>query len=553
MSIEPMQSGASWRSLLFAATLALSASPSWAQLEEVLFEDSFEALVALSPEDEAARFLTQATFGPKRELIAPLVSQGYDAWITQQIALTPSLHRPLTVSYPPPIFQNQRQQAWWDHAVNAPDQLRQRVAFALSEILVTSDRSDALVNLPEMLADYYDILVRNALGNYRQLLQEVSLSPAMGLYLSHLGNDKPDAATGRRPDENYAREIMQLFTIGLWQLNQDGTPVLNQGQQIPTYSQSDIEGLARVFTGFTFANSNSFEFPNFGELGPMEAFEDHHDTDAKTIVTGAQLPAGQTALADLNDALDVLFNHPNVGPFLSRRLIQRLVTSNPTPGYIQRVAQVFNNNGSGVRGDLAATVRAILLDPEAREGYLQEPDSFGKLREPILRVSALWRAFDAAPDNGVYGFWNAENSFAQAALRSPSVFNFFLPDYQPPGELLARNLVAPEFQIQTESSGINMINGFDGLDSIVGRWYVNSGFGDAGTIRNNFERELPLLSDSAALVDHLNHLLMYGTMSDEMAAVLVNYVDNSGNLAPRQRIANTVFLVVTSAEYAVQR
>ena len=320
---------------------------------------------------EAVQLLQQATFGVEANDIDAVIAQRQEGWIDSQMTLPPSLHLPFVQSVPPPQFQFQlqadRADIWFRHALGADDQLRQRVAFALSEIMVASQLG-ALNDAPFALADYYDILVRNAFGNYRDLIEEVTLSPAMGVYLSMLGNQKPNLALNIRPDENYARELMQLFSIGLVELNTDGSNVLVGGQAVPTYDQAIIEGFAHVFTGWTWAGSPSFEQARAtqqNQVVPMQLYEAFHDTGAKTLLNGTTLPPGQGGMQDLNAALDNIFNHPNVGPFIAVRLIQRLVTSNPSPGYVQRVAQTFDNNGSGVRGDLGAVVKAILLDDEA--------------------------------------------------------------------------------------------------------------------------------------------------------------------------------------------
>jgi uncharacterized protein (DUF1800 family) len=345
---------------------------------------------------DAARFLTQATFGPTLADIDALAVDGsFDAWLDAQRALPPSLQLPYlreqraagTV-----LNRNHRMEAWWRNALTAPDQLRQRMAFALSEILVVSDEDPVLGIRPEGVAYYYDLLTQHALGNYRELLEAVTLSPAMAHYLSMFGNRRPDPSIGLRADENYARELMQLFTVGLVELNPDGTPRLGgDGKTLPTYSQADIENLARVFTGWSWVADGFWtNAPNW--TAPLQPDARYHDSDAKTIIGGARIPAGLDARAELERALDTLFAHDNLGPFLGQQLIQRLVTSNPSPAYVARVAAVFDDNGRGERGDLYAVARAILLDPEARDGHRSAPRTFGKLREPLLRVSALWRA-----------------------------------------------------------------------------------------------------------------------------------------------------------------
>ena len=329
------------------------------------------------------------------------------------------------------------------------DQLRQRVAWALSQILVTSQVS--LANrYPFGLADYYDMLAHHAFGDFRQLIEEVTLHPMMGVYLSMLGNRKPNAELNIRPDENYARELMQLFTIGLVELNADGTPKLDaHNQPIPTYDQAVVEGFAHVFTGWhwacTFGSPGNCGFSNTrgtvpNQILPMQLFPEEHDTGAKRLLTypnavKSVIPAGQTAEQDLADALDNIFHHPNVGPFISRQLIQRLVTSNPSPAYVARVSAVFDDDGTGQRGNLGAVVRAILLDAEARApASTADPDA-SKLKEPVLRLTQLWRAYDGRAANGRYFNINPSVDFGQGPLQAPSVFNFYSPFYAPPGEI----------------------------------------------------------------------------------------------------------------------
>ncbi len=381
---------------------------------------------------EGFRFLNQTTFGATEASAQQLIALGdpaYSRWIDQQLLVTPSINTLSTtlVAYPDPLPTNfnianlhaNRVEQWFQNAMTASDQLRQRVAFALSEIMVVS-QVGALQNLPFATADYYDLLVRNALGDYRTLLEEVTLHPAMGIYLSMLGNQKAVPATNIRPDENYARELMQLFAIGLVELNLDGTPKLDSGgQPIPTYNQAIIEGFARVFTGWkwacptttpvcTFANTRVQAAPvaGFNQVKPMQFYADQHETGTKQVLsyTGATvttIPAGQTGPQDLTMALDNIFNHPNVGPFISKQLIQKLVTSNPTPAYVQRVATVFNNDGTGKRGNLGAVVRTILLDSEARTAPSGSGvNTAGKMKEPLLRITQLWRAYGAAAASG---------------------------------------------------------------------------------------------------------------------------------------------------------
>jgi uncharacterized protein (DUF1800 family) len=420
---------------------------------------------------DAARFLMQASFGPKKDEIDDLTHKNFNAWLDEQMALAPSSHleamRADYAAFPPktpkPKINNaNRQVAWWKLSLTAPDQLRQRVAFALSEIFVISDQNDSIAGNPEGAAVFYDMLARDAFGNFLQLLEDVTLSPAMGSYLSHLRNAKADSKKGTSPDENYAREVMQLFTVGLNELQPDGTLKLGpDGLPIPTYNQDTIVEMAKIFTGWGFYSSAGK--PNFygaraNYSQPMMFYPELHDDGPKTLIGGVKVPAKQGGLYDMAQALETLYRHPNAGPFICRRLIQRLVTSNPSPGYVYRVSQVFAHNGLGVRGDLGAVVRAILLDYEARAPQLLHNIGYGKMKEPLLQATALLRAFEASSKSGRYYFPNPEGALGQAALRSPTVFNFFEPDYVLPGPLAAAGLYAPEYQIFTDTTAITIPN-----------------------------------------------------------------------------------------------
>ena len=341
------------------------------------------------------------------------------------------------------------------------DQLRQRLGFAYSQIFVISDQSDFALDGYGITA-YYDLLLDNAFNNYRDLLENISLSPMMGQYLSMLGNEKPDSTKNIRPDENYAREIMQLFSIGLVELNLDGTPKTDaNGRAIPTYDQSVIEGFAHVFTGWNYAGTNQRswnQWDNYNNLQLMEPLESYHDKGKKKLLRGHVIPANQKTRKDFSQALDNIFHHPNVGPFIGKQLIQRLVTSNPTPDYVARVASVFNNNGEGVRGDMLAVVKAILLDVEARKGHVMYPKRFGKVKEPLLKLTNLWRAFDVYSSDGTLDFVDLHHQVSQAPLSAPSVFNFYSPNYAPPGEIARLAMVSPEMQITTENAVVRFNN-----------------------------------------------------------------------------------------------
>ncbi len=508
---------------------------------------------------KAFQLLNQASFGATEDEAQVVINLGVDEWIDRQLQQAPSLQLPHLRSLPLPqplfLLHPERIDIWFRNVVNGPDQLRQRVAFALSEILVVSQLG-ALDDLPFAVADYHDMLVRNAFGNYRQLLNDVTLHPAMGVYLSMLGNEKPDAAVNIRPDENYARELMQLFSIGLVELNLDGTVVRDaHNQPVPTYNQQIIEGFAHVYTGWHFAGAPSFDQArpnNFNQTVAMQLYPSKHDLGEKELLNGVVLPPGQTGDQDLADALDNIFNHPNVGPFVSIRLIQRLVTSNPSPAYVARVASVFNDNGQGVRGDLSAVVKAILLDEDARPVLASELD--GKLKEPLLRVVQLWRAYRATSASGKFRplFGIPPYVFlGQGPIQSPSVFNFFTPFYAPPGEISDRNLVAPEFQIATEYQN-TFITNFMFLQTFIHN-STNDALGEDDVFIDIGE-ELAIASDADALIDRVAAKLLAGEISEplreEIGGMLALIVEpNSETL----RVAETIYFIVTSPEFALQR
>lgn len=504
---------------------------------------------------EANQFLNQASFGATETSVQNFVNLAHDAWIDQEMAKPPSLQLPFLQALPPPQFlfqlQTDRVDIWFRNVLNGDDQLRQRVAFALSEIMVVS-QIGALADAPFALADYYDVLARNAFGNYRQLMEEVTLHPAMGVYLSMLGNEKPNPTLNIRPDENYAREIMQLFSIGLVELNNDGSVRLDgQNQPVPTYAQEIIEGFAHVFTGWNWAGFVNFQnaFPTVAnQTIPMQLYPNFHDTGEKMLLNGVVLPAGQSGEQDLSDALDNIFDHPNVGPFLAIRLIQRLVSSNPSPGYIDRVASVFNDNGSGVRGDLGAVVRAILMDDEARPDMPMELD--GKVKEPILRLTQLWRAYDARSRSGRYPIIFAYIVFGQGPLQSPSVFNFFSPFYAPPGEIRDNNFVAPELEIATEYQNTFVTN-YMFLQSFVNNTEnINAGDDD---VLIDISEEIALSSDTDGLIDLVAGKLLGGDISDTLRTEIAGMLARIPESDAAVRAAEAIYFIVTSPEYAYQR
>jgi len=504
---------------------------------------------------EAFQFLNQASFGATESEALGVIAMRQERWIDDQMTKPASLQLPHMLSLPPPQFMGQlhtdRVDIWFRNALWGDDQLRQRVAFALSEIMVVSQLG-ALQARPFAVADYYDMLAENAFGNYRDLIEKVTLHPAMGVYLSMLGNEKPNPALNIRPDENYARELMQLFSIGLVQLNIDGTVALDGNTQpIPTYNQEIIEGFAHVFTGWTWRGSPSFgsgRVPVSSQYFPMEHWPEFHDTGEKMLLDGTVLPAGQSGEQDLADALDNIFNHANVGPFVAIRLIQRLTTSNPSPGYVRRVAEVFNDNGFGVRGDLGAVVKAILLDPEASPSMAMEID--GKLKEPLLRLTQLFKAYNASSASGRYPLVGSYILFGQGPLQSPSVFNFFSPFFAPPGEIRNSNLVAPELEIATEYLSTQYTNYM--FFQAFGLNHTNENL-DEDDIFINFQEEMEVAADINALINMVAGKLLGGEMSDTLRTEITGMLERIPETDTAIRAAEVIYFITTSPEYAYQR
>lgn len=540
---------------------------------------------------DAARFLNQATFGATAKDIAATMGKTRAQWLAEQFALPQTRHLSLLdtrlqeAGYEPaPVTEDdgegwvrdiQRSDIWWESAVWGKDQLRQKVAYALSQILVISNVSDVLYNDSRGIAHYHDQLAEHAFGNYRDLLETVTLSPMMGEYLSMIRNEKADAQRNIRPDENYAREIMQLFSIGLVELNLDGTVKLdNNSQPIPTYGQDDIKNLARVFTGWNHGTiSHWWEWTSSGaaEVTPMKPFSNYHDTATKTLFGDQNIAANLSAQQDIDRALDILFAHPNVAPFISKQLIQRLVTSNPSPAYVERVATVFNNNGNGVKGDMRAVISAILLDDEAVNGHTSNPTQFGKLREPILKLTALLRAFKAqgSPVENAEGtiigkrlrFRGTDRELSQRPYGSFSVFNFYRPDYQQPGEIKDADLLSPEFQIMTESQLVSM-TGLLGFNvywrDTQNEWPMGEKVGESWDIYPTQlwladEKNITSSGGSAALLDRVNLLLMAGQMSTSMYDTILAHLNTLPATPVEFRIYDAIFLTLASPEFAVQR
>ncbi len=492
----------------------------------------------------AARLLDQATFGPTPTLIQHVQSVGLDGFITEQMAVAPTLladlPNPLPVQCAPSNPIPCEQSEWWTAAVAGNDQLRQRVAFAMAEMFVVSTNSVS----PSAVIPFQNLLLNDAFGNFSKMLKDVTLSTGMGLYLNMLNSYKP--GNGQIANENYSRENMQLFTIGLYELNQDGTPKLDgSGSMIPSYTQAQVQAFARAYTGWTYAaagGGSPAKFPN-GTANydmPMAQVESAHDTTAKVLLNGTTLPAGQTAEQDLDGALANLFAHPNAGPFVCKQLIQHLVSSNPSPAYVGRVSAVFADNGSGVRGDLSAVVRTILMDTEARAGDTDQTFDGGHLREPILYLANVIRGlgFANTDSTGYYGtLSNYSGQLSQKPYGSGSVFNFFPPSYVIPGTTVN----APEFALENTASAVLRLTQ---ANSIV--YNQISGFSVDLTATSALGM---MASNPGNLVDTLGLIFMHGQMPTNMRTAIVNHISTLTDMGQRVRVAT--YLVITSSQYKV--
>jgi len=526
--------------------------------------------------NEAACFLNQVSFGANDAEMAKARQYGYSAILEDQFFMpNPGTHEGYINTVSATDLGDQHvMYTFWREAATGQDQLKRRAAFALSQIFVISLQDANLQNFRRGVASYMDMLARNAFGNYRQLLQDVTLHPMMGLYLSHLRNRKEDPALNRVPDQNYAREVMQLFSIGLYRLNPDGTLALDgNGQPVETYGPNDIVGLSRVFTGFSWAgcsststscfNGSGTQSPN-REVMPMQPFPQFHSTSEKSFL-GTTLPANTTPdpVGDLNRALDVIAAHPNVGPFIGRQLIQRLVTSNPSPQYVGRVAQAFNTGryqsgayvaGTGQRGDLKATIAAILLDSEARTPPAGDP---GKTREPILKLAHWMRAFNARSASGSFLVGTTDDpaiSLSQSPMRSPTVFNFYRPGYVPPNTAIAAaGLVAPELQIVNEVSVVGYSNF---MRSIVQN---GAGSNTPRDVQSDYAAEMAVAHDANLLIDRVSLMLTCGKMSAATRNLIVTavnsipYPGSNATTARLNRARLAVFFTLSSPDYLVQK
>jgi len=561
------------------ALLAAASASSSAFGYDLIFRGDFSTVADAPASDaEAARFLTMATFGPSATDIARLRSIGYMQWIDQQLAMPASLERPSVQALDAGVQnpgQSDRRAAWFTIAITGPDQLRQRAAWALSQILVASDQGNKLNQDPVALAEYYDTLARDSFGYfdangayhagvYPTLLADVTYSPAMAKMLTYVQNSKANPALNLSPDENYAREIMQLFSIGLIERNLDFSPKLDAGNNpIPTYTPAIITANARVFTGLSYDPAYSDSFYNYPTNGsrwtvadylPMFCYESHHDEASKTVIDGNVISnTAPNCGPDIAQLLTILSNHANVAPFISRQLIERFTTSNPTPAYIERIATVFNDNGHGVYGDLGAVIKAILTDAEAQFGAASPPmpNTFGKAREPLLKLTQLWRYYGSAAPNGVYALGNTTSAYGQAPLDSTSVFNFYLPDYLPPGELADAGMFGPEFQIESESAVVATSNDLAARANA----YAGNPANTATTITLDLSALFALASDPASLVAQVNHDLMYGGMSSTMHDRLVTMVGAIPYTVstPQPRVIGLLQVVLASPEFAIEK
>ncbi|NRR31189.1 DUF1800 family protein [Oxalobacteraceae bacterium] len=545
---------------------------------------------------EAARFLGQATFGPSTASIEELCHLGYNDWITAQFAIE---HVPLNTNLyyldhrsPAPVNGKLDQTHWvesfWRQAIGdggqvGKDQLRQRVAFALSEIFVVSFNSGAVTFKPRGMADYYDKLGKYGLMNFRDLLKMVATHPMMGLYLSHLRNEKetpPNVAVQRVPDENFAREIMQLFSIGLYKLDTNGERLLDaQNNPIETYKHEDVEGLAKVFTGWSWGGGTNTALRFYGdddsvkppdrEIVPMQMYPYFHSTSSKAFLTKT-IPASNASNAgetEMDQAIDELFNHDNVGPFIGRQLIQRLVTSNPSPDYVRRVALAFNTPGD--RGNMQTVIRAILMDDEAR---LPNARTY-KLREPIVRAANWARAFNAYSNSGNFRAYIADDpvaTFGQSPLRAPSVFNYFRPAYMPSSWTISHpELVAPELQTTSELSVTGYLNA---LEEMVRKGFGAPTYSTGGVyadhdITSQYVNEYALASEPDKLIRHVSILLTNDTLPDTYRALIKARMqtiyfpalksDNSNAAAVlmgvRNRVGLAIYMTMAAPEYLVQK
>ncbi|MEM7513447.1 MAG: DUF1800 family protein [Bacteroidota bacterium] len=535
---------------------------------------------------DASRFLAQATLGADYATIQMTAAMGYDAWMEEQFALPPiamlnEMFRMETIYKPileegeeaeeigPNIGVNWFHAGWIDQHLKSPDLLRQKMAFSLSQIFVVNDASDLAEDFGQGLAGFYDLLSRNAFGDYQNLLTDVTLSPAMGFFLSHYDNPKADPVNNIQPDENYAREIMQLFSIGLWELNQDGSRKLDaNGLFIPTYSNQDINEFAQVFTGLSNGGPNGGwgsepitddRRTNF--VAPMRMYEEYHDRTEKVLLKGTTLPSNQDGMTDILQTMAHLSTHSNTAPFISKALIQFFTTSNPSQLYIFEVAGQFRPTE---QNNFQEVLKAILLNPEARVCTPTATYTFGKLREPVARKLNLLKAFPLSADE-YENYFMQEFCYGeitgQLTGKAPSVFNFFVPSYAPPGDISTNGWVAPEFQILNSTNAIGLVNdvnrrvvsripfALDCNEEYVSEITEDPEFTEFYPYRQDFTEELTLTNSPAALVDRLDILLANGLLEDDTKTIMVNAISQLSS--PTDRLRMAIYLIMISPDYAI--
>ncbi|HEX5624748.1 MAG TPA: DUF1800 domain-containing protein [Saprospiraceae bacterium] len=552
----------------------------WNRSDSCLAASTIGGAGLIYDELSASRFLYQATLGSNLDEIRQLTRMGFENWIDHQMQVPATTYQRETQNAYDEVVDwhfslggdsadiasrpdwRHFQYGWWTAHMNNPDKLRQRIALALSEIFVVSIDSD-LQGHGLGVSSYYDLFSRNAFGSFEDLLLQVTLHPAMGFYLSHLNNPKTDTAENTRPDENYAREIMQLFTIGLLELHPDGRWKLDSmGKPIPTYTQRDIKEFAKIFTGLGISAVMPNMYTDTAVFGmgiyladmtkPMKMYESYHEPGVKQLLNGFSIPEGQTGMEDIRDAVRHLVHHPNTGPFICKQLIQRLIKSNPTPEYVERVSRIFDNDGKDQKGNLAAVIKAILLDPEARDCADMMAPSNGQLREPLLRYSHFVRAIDIEQYYGRY--WNIGYEYwagtGQIPLAAPSVFNFFSPFYTPRGEISNQGLVAPEFQIHNSRTSINYLNSVNAwsvYDYVMYSWEP-----DEPAAILNLASLKPYAQDPEVLVNRLDLLLTHGQLGDRTRGIIKETLSKfkSGDFRD-QRVRMALYLMMISPDYAI--
>ena len=546
---------------------------------------------------QAGRLLTQASLAYEKRHIDDVVNTGIETWIDNQFSSTPSYLLPTLEQFVMDVNQNilannggdsteiVRSPNWqyfnyafWQNQMTNDDLLRHKVASSLAQIMVVSRNGD-LSNHGPGLASFYDMLMTHAFGNFEDLLYDVTLNPAMGVFLTHVNNPKSNPALSIHPDENYAREVMQLFSIGLYELNVDGSrKVDGNGDWIPTYGQDDIKELAKVFTGLSYGGTIDIGYgnfvPRFGLLHwyadftvPMIMFdvddptttddEDQHENGNKILFGNQVVEANASGLVEIEDAINIIFNHPNVGPFISHLLIQRMVKSNPSPSYISRVATVFNNNGQGIRGDMQAVIKAILMDQEARDCSYQADSENGKLKEPFIRLLQFTRLIDKIAPNDQY--WNLTTNFYrdvnQDILAAPSVFNFWLPTHTPFGPISNQGLVAPEFQLHSSKTSVGYMNYIDQL--ITGNIMIGNPL-TTDPVTWNKESYYPLIEDPETYLNWLDMRLTNGELSDvsrrffRQALLDINPIQHQ-DYYQNWRVDNGMYFMLINPDYGIMR